>query len=655
MIDKIELKKTWDLFVGSDGFTEVRILGRFTYSGYFRSFENLCKQLEPYTNMDDEQIYFVMNQIADDCYARSQCEKFVKNPHSTTKDDEICRRQYLLCDFDPIRRPNISSSNEQFELARLKAQEVYEFLKSQGFTDQVIAISGSGWHLLIPVDIACDDESDEIIKRFYTFMGSKFSDDKVEFDQKVFNRARITKLYSVVSKKGANIPSNPWRQSKIVYIPSELKPTPLEVIKKLANLVPKEEPKTVTQRGYQRTYGGGGQLFDLVTWLTQHGINYRTKQSGGSTIYELEYCPWVDSHSDRKKWDSALFQDSDGKITFNCSHSHCNGRTWHEFRTFYEPDAYQPKPSQYKRLPQSMLPQPVVILPESEENGKKWLSMKDIKKINLEDMQGFLTGITELDRAIRKLYYGEVTILSGSNASGKTSFLNTIILNAVQQGVPNALYSGELPSKKLKAWIQMAAAGKDFLKKSKFGDSWYVPDLIGGKIDNWLDGKFFIFNDEGYSHRWEQIMSDMTEMAKSGVKMFILDNLMSMDIDIFDGDSNKKQKGLINQIVKFAKDFLVHVILVAHPRKATGFIRKADIAGTSDLSNAVDNVFIIHRVNNDFKKLGGDFFGQSVISRYFCYGNVIEVCKNRQWEIWISSLECITRKRVDVSRTAKTK
>ena len=44
MIDKIELKKTWDLFVGNDGFTEVRILGKFQYSGYFKSFDNLCKQ-----------------------------------------------------------------------------------------------------------------------------------------------------------------------------------------------------------------------------------------------------------------------------------------------------------------------------------------------------------------------------------------------------------------------------------------------------------------------------------------------------------------------------------------------------------------------------------------------------------------------------------
>jgi hypothetical protein len=104
---------------------------------------------------------------------------------------------------------------------------------------------------------------------------------------------------------------------------------------------------------------------------------------------------------------------------------------------------------------------------------------------------------------------------------------------------------------------------------------------------------------------------------------------MSMDIDIFGGDLNKKQKGLVSQICEFAKQEQAHIILVAHPRKVTTFIRKTDISGSSDLTNAVDNVFIVHRVNNDFKKLGGDFFGQSVISQYFGFGNVIEVCKNR--------------------------
>lgn len=632
MVDKVELKKTWDLFVGVDGFTEVRILGKFQYSGYFKSFDNLCKQLEPYTEMDDEQIYFVMNKIKEDCYARPQCEKFVKSPKATTKDEETISRKWLLCDFDPVRLPNISSSNEQFELAHKKAQDVFRFLKEKGFSDMVVAISGSGWHLLIPVDIPCNEETDATVKNFYTYMGSQFSDEKVEFDTKVYNRSRITKLYSVISKKGANLPSNPWRQSKIVYIPQVITPTPIEKIKELADLAPKEEPKSVPNRNFRNQFSTNVP-FDLPTWLREHGLNYKEEKQGASTRYTLEWCPWVDTHSDRKKWDSALFVAPDGQITFNCQHSHCKGRTWHDVRLKYEPNAYD-RPA-YQPVQRTYAPpKPTYqIKDEIPELGEKWMSMSSIKKVDISQLEHVKTGFTDLDRNIIGLYMSEVTILSGSNASGKSSWLNTLLMNIIEQGTKVALWSGELRPDILKAWLQMVAAGKNNLRLSTYGDGkYYVPNNVADRIDSWMDGKFFLYNNE-YGAKWQQIFNDMELLLKAGVKVFALDNLFSLDIDILDGDKNNKQRELILQIKDFAKKNQVHIILVAHPRKVTTFLRKNDISGTSDLQNAVDKIFIIHRVNNDFFRAGADFFGEATINMYRGFGNVIEVCKERLYGI----------------------
>ena len=640
MIDKIELKKTWDLFVGKDGFTEVRILGKFQYSGYFKSFDNLCAQLEPYTEMDDEQIYFVMNKISNDCYARPQCERFVKSPKATTKDDEIISRQFLLCDFDPIRLPNISSSPEQFEFAHKKAQDVYRFLKEERkFEDMVVAISGSGWHLLIPVDIPCNEETDKIIKDFYAYMGENFTDDKVEFDVKVYNRSRITKLYSVVSKKGANLPSNPWRQSKIVYIPKELKPTPLEKIKELADLAPKEEPKQPLGNRPNRQYNN--TPFDIRGWLNEHGVVYKEEAQGTGIKFILEHCPWEETHSNRQKWDSALFQDADGKLKFNCFHSHCKDKQWQDFRLFYEPDAYDKpsfQPMQYRQfvpqVPFATNKKPKYeIKEETQELGKKWLKMKDIQKIDLSQIPRCKTGIEELDRNIIGLAECEVTLLSGGSAGGKSSFINTLICNFLQQGVKTSLWSGELPSPILKAWIQMVAAGRNNLKLSAYGDGkYYVPNNVAEKIDMWMDDSFLMFNNE-YGAVWKEVFHDMNLLLEEGFKMFILDNLMSLDIDLLEGDKNNKQKELILQIKEFAKKNHVHVILVAHPRKSLAFLRKNDISGTSDLTNVVDNVWIIHRVNQDFLKAGAEFYGQGEIQKYSSYGNVVEICKNRMYGV----------------------
>lgn len=418
-------------------------------------------------------------------------------------------------------------------------------------------------------------------------------------------------------------------------MPKEIQITPIEKFKELADLLPKPEPKQpVNQRRTSSGYNNNSQPFNLVSWLNEHGIKYREKKSGSSTLYELEQCPWIDSHSDHKKWDSALFQDIDGKITFNCTHSHCKDKTWQDVRLFYEPDAYdrkyQPQPAYTPRQRTPQKPK-YEIKEEVSELGAKWLKPSQIKKLNLSQIEKVKTGFIDLDKKIRGLHMGEISILSGSNSSGKSSWLNSLILNIIEQDYKVALWSGELRADVLKTWIQMVACGKSFLMTNNYGD-FYVPDNISVTIDEWLDDKLYIYNNE-YGCKWEQIFNDMNEMLARGVKVFILDNLFTLDIDIFDGDKNNKQKDLVLQIKDFAKNKLTHNILVAHPRKVMTFLRKNDISGTGDIQNAADNIFIMHRVNNDFLRAGAEFFGTKTIDSYRSFGNVIEVAKNRMYGI----------------------
>lgn len=633
MVDKVELKKWWDTFVGDGNFTEVRILGKFSYSGYFRSFDNLVSQLEPYTNMDDEQIYFVLNKIAEDCYARPQCEKFIKSVKVSTNDNDIILRRFVMIDCDPIRKSSVNSNEFEFNCAMQKARDIFRFLRENGFQDAIVCHSGNGAHLQLAVDLPNDDETTEILKRFYKYLGQRFTDEHVDIDQKVFNLARLCKVYSTVAKKGANIPDRPWRQSKILYVPKDLKTTPLERFKAIADLLPKEEPKQAKQSnsGWNRY----GEKFNLENWLNSHGVEYRKKQEGNSTKYEIKECPWKDQHSSNNPYSSALFQDVDGKITYTCAHSHCNDKQWRDFRLFYEPDAYSKPIYQPQIQTRQYTPQKpkYEIKEEIPELGEKWLSLSSIKKVDLSQIKKVKTGFNELDSKICGLYMSEVTVLSGGNGSGKSSWLNSLILNIIQQGEKCALWSGELPPHILKAWMQMVAAGKKNLMPSQYDrGKYYVPNGVGNKIDIWLDGKLFVYNNE-YGAKAEQILHDIRILAQKGVKIFILDNLMTLDIDLFYGDKNERQKNLLTQIKGLAKEFDIHIILVAHPRKTLGFLRKFDISGTSDITNLVDNVFIIHRVNEDFMHAITDFYDNSTAYRFRQYGNVISVEKNRQYGV----------------------
>lgn len=629
MINENTLRQWWHVFKNDSELVEIRLLGKFTYSGYYKNIDKLIEDIKPYEELPDEQIYFTLNEIDDGCYGRAQCEKIIKSPKTTTNDNNITRRTWVLIDYDPVRVTGTNATDEEFELAHKKAQQVFLYLRKCGFSDPVICKSGNGWHTVYRVDMPNTDEVRDMLSQFLQSIALMFTDEKVDIDESVFNAARICKLYGTTAKKGANLTERPWRMSEIVYVPTEIKVTDISLFQAVANLLPKEEPKpTLPYRG-----GNTNEPFDLERFLNEHNVQYKKETCAKWTKYVLDHCFFNPEHKGK---DAAIIQMASGAIKYTCLHNTCQQHTWQEVRQMLDPHAYerqyqqqQYRPQSFAAKPQSTLPvQQPVIKPETAELGKKWFSMKDIAKVNINDLEGFKTGFTELDKAIRKLFFASLVIVSGSNASGKSSWLNSLILNAIQQSQKCALWSGELRPDILKTWIQMVAAGKEFLRQGNNGKYWYVPDEISKKIDDWTDGKFFLYNNE-YSNKWEQLFADMQELLAAGVRIFILDNLFSLDIDVFDGDSNKKQKELINQLTEFKKKHKVLIILVAHPRKTTSFIRKNDISGTSAIIDAADYIFILHRVNNDFRKSGGDFFGAANIQKFFEFSNVLEVSKDR--------------------------
>jgi archaellum biogenesis ATPase FlaH len=631
MIDEKTLRQWWHVFKNGSELVEIRILGKFQYSGYYKNIDKLIEDIKPYEDMPEEQIYFTLNDIDDGCYGRAQCEKILKSPKTTTSDNNITHRSWVLIDYDPVRVVGTNSTEEEFELAHKKAQQVFRYLRSVGFSDPVICKSGNGWHTIYKCDMPNTEEVRDMLSRFLQSVALMFTDEKVDIDEAVFNAARICKLYGTTAKKGANLPERPWRMSEIVYVPQEIKVNDISLFQKVANLLPKEEPKPTSP--YQYRGGGSNEPFDLEPFLNEHGVQYKKETTAKWTKYVLERCFFNPEHKGK---DAAIVQMQSGAIKYVCYHNSCQHHTWQEVRQLLDPNAYAQRQQTYQQSYQSqqrrvVAQQPIQqpsVKPETPELGKKWFSLKDIAKVNISELEHFNSGFKELDKSTHGLFYSSLTIVSGSSSSGKSTWLNSLILNAINQGQKCALWSGELRPDVLKTWIQMVAAGKDFLRQSANGKYWFVPNDIAAKIDNWTDDKFFLYNNE-YSNKWEQIFADMKELLVQGVRIFILDNLFSLDIDVFDGDSNKKQKELINQLTDFKKKNKAHIILVAHPRKTKDFMRMEDISGSSDIFNAADYIFLIHRVNANFRKRGADFFGQAYIQTFFNFSNVIEVAKDR--------------------------
>ena len=578
----------------------------------------------------------MLNKIDDDCYKRAQKDKIVNYVKPTTSDADIVGRKWILIDFDPKRKTGTSSSKEELLKARDVARRTYDFLIDQGINPPVVAMSGNGYHLLVRVQLANSDENQTLVARFLKAISMMFQTEDIDIDLKVYNAARICKLYGTWAKKGANTEERPWRMAKLIKVPEEIVPNKRDYIEKIANLYKEEKPQPTRENNY-----GQGQI-DVEAFLSKHGLEYRKTRTSSGTRYILKECPFGGSeHSDP---DSMVFQYDNGAVEFFCFHNSCEQYHWRDLRLKYEPDAYDKKDYNEFKYKQRYYekyrpaPEPVEIKAETDELGKKWLTARDIKIVRDSDRFSIKTGIYALDKAIGGLFEEQTTVLSGINASGKTVILNQLLLNAVQRDIPSALWSGELPAKRIKAWLCQTAAGKNNVVKVEGRDNAYEAiDSVIPKIENWLDERLIIYNNN-YGNNCEQILADVEEaIVKYKLKFIVLDNLMALSLDYLVGTMNEKQKALMLKLDEIAKKYHVHILIIAHPRKEANFqlLRKESISGTSDLTNICWNLLLLHRINDDFEKRATEFWGKDKTSRIIFegYNNIIEVAKNRDYGV----------------------
>lgn len=624
-MNEATLRQWYDVFKDNHELVEIRILDPETkrsYSGYFTNIETILREIKRYEKCN---LYFTLNVIDPACYSREQHDRISTRPKSTTSDAEILGRKWCLIDIDCEKPSDTNSTDAEKELAKGVVNEVYKFLRDEGFEKPIICDSANGYHLLYKQAMISNPQNTETMKNFLKVLDMYFSTDKVKIDCTTFNPSRICKLYGVISRKGSDTKERPQRESKILRVPQEVKITPNEYFEKVASYLPQPEKR-------DRSNNWGANSFDLDEFIQKYNIKVRNiVTSHDYTKYILEECPFNSSH---RAPDSAIFKMRDGSYGFKCLHNSCSQYTFKDFRLHYDPDAYSGKDYREFQFKQKYFGgkfEPFQPISETEEKGKKWMSMKDVKRVDIAELLSIPTGYHELDKKIIGLFAGELTVLSGLNASGKTSWLNCLALNVIQQGFKVAIWSGEMQDWRFQGWLNQMAAGKNYVRKKEgFENFYYTPSKVCEQIDAWVDNKLFLYNNS-YGNNWQQLFNDIKELVESeGVQLIVLDNLAALSISSYDSGTYANQTKFILDVKDYAKQKNIHVILVAHPRKQNDFLRKESISGTADLTNIADNVFLIHRVGQDFQKRAGEFLGEAKVQEYLGFSNVLEVAKNRQ-------------------------
>jgi KaiC/GvpD/RAD55 family RecA-like ATPase len=267
--------------------------------------------------------------------------------------------------------------------------------------------------------------------------------------------------------------------------------------------------------------------------------------------------------------------------------------------------------------------------PNPDIESPIFFSPMQIKPVKRDSSQVVPSGIDLLDRRIIGFNFSELSVWSGSNGSGKSSVLSQLTIESISNGFKVALFSGELREDRVLNWLQIQACGKKHSQSTKYENYYTVPDGIKSKVNKWLEGKLYIYNNQKGTKVEEVLLALDKCITEHGIKVVVIDNLMSLDLTSVNGEKWDRQTNLVIALSQLAKKRNVVIHFVAHPRKSIGFLRKTDISGTADITNLADNVFIVHRVNTDFKRSIKEYLGVKDGNPIMSYDNVIEICKNR--------------------------
>lgn len=258
------------------------------------------------------------------------------------------------------------------------------------------------------------------------------------------------------------------------------------------------------------------------------------------------------------------------------------------------------------------------------------VDLYDIQEFDVETAEGVFSGFEEIDKWIYKFFFGCINIITGINGSGKSVLINQMcICEPLNQGYDVFVFSGEMTKPQLKKWIELQLAGRRHIEIENKHIRKIKPE-IRKQMRDWYRGRIYVYdNDKDFTAT--SILNKMEELArKKGVKIFVLDNLMMIDLECNNENIWQKQKEFVVKLVNFAHKFNVLVHLVAHPRKVETIRRltKLDVGGSGDITNLAHYVMSIHRITpkekEGIKNKKGEYVVQPI--EYDC---IIDLFKNR--------------------------
>jgi twinkle protein len=213
---------------------------------------------------------------------------------------------------------------------------------------------------------------------------------------------------------------------------------------------------------------------------------------------------------------------------------------------------------------------------------------------NPKKLTGVQTRFKNLNKIIKGWRGKELSVWTGRNGSGKSTFLNEIIIDLVNNDEICCVGSLEMEPEVFLEWMAF-----------QLFDTNYLTEKIFNSFRNWKPDQLWIYHDGEMSTTSPEILLEAFEFAarRYGCKHFFIDSLMKIKLNI--RNILDEQKRFVDMLCDFKRKFDCHIHLIAHPRKLrtdTDILSTVDISGNGHITDLADNVFIIDRLSEEFKE-----------------------------------------------------
>jgi hypothetical protein len=144
---------------------------------------------------------------------------------------DIIGMQTIALDIDPVRVAEIPSTDEELKNSRTMARIIVDWFKSQSYQKPYLAMTGNGFciYFSVPFYEITKDNRQEIADKLDSFekgMRKFFKEDLKKYNcsiDSMYDLPRIGKAIGTLSIKGEHIKERPWRMSKWIEEPLQIR------------------------------------------------------------------------------------------------------------------------------------------------------------------------------------------------------------------------------------------------------------------------------------------------------------------------------------------------------------------------------------------------------------------------------------------------